>query len=419
MANFTINDKLRSNAADGDGVLIQSGSTPEGALQSIEIDAGASGSNGKIPTVGRVSEIVNTLTFPVSDANAIFKNYVDSTKTVYFNLNLLTASTARTITVPDKNTTLHDAITLDTANGLLLAGQALSLVLASTSATGALSSTDWNTFNGKQNALGFTPPPNTLTINGHALTGNITVTATDVGNGVAQWNANKIKSILVDDSAIANGATLVYNSTSGNLEFSTILPSLKIGNATNYIEMGENGHVTMYGTARVKKAIKIFTASEMQRGVSPPSSGILGNVSFEKYTIGDDSVLNLAILNEREAGSDIEVVIRWACEEAYSFNNAEVQWQVEWCAIPDDGSEAVDAPTYCGTVKSGDVNVPAIAKSIKETTIIIPGTNILNTDELGFVLKRIALDDGNDPATEPGIIILPVLTTNNKFGENL
>ena len=38
-------------------------------------------------------------------------------------------------------------VTLGTANGLSLTGQALSLGLASTSTTGALSSTDWNTFN--------------------------------------------------------------------------------------------------------------------------------------------------------------------------------------------------------------------------------------------------------------------------------
>ena len=44
----------------------------------------------------------------------------------------------------------HAAVTLGTANGLSLSTQALSLGLASTSATGALSSTDWNTFNLKQ-----------------------------------------------------------------------------------------------------------------------------------------------------------------------------------------------------------------------------------------------------------------------------
>ncbi len=48
----------------------------------------------------------------------------------------------------------HDAVTLGTANGLSLATQVLSLGLATTSTTGALSSTDWNTFNGKANVTG-------------------------------------------------------------------------------------------------------------------------------------------------------------------------------------------------------------------------------------------------------------------------
>lgn len=47
----------------------------------------------------------------------------------------------------------HSAVTLGTANGLSLSTQALSLGLASASANGALSSTDWTTFNNKQNAL--------------------------------------------------------------------------------------------------------------------------------------------------------------------------------------------------------------------------------------------------------------------------
>jgi hypothetical protein len=46
-------------------------------------------------------------------------------------------------------------VTLGTANGLTLIAQVLSLGLASTSTTGALSSTDWNTFNNKQAAGSF------------------------------------------------------------------------------------------------------------------------------------------------------------------------------------------------------------------------------------------------------------------------
>jgi hypothetical protein len=53
------------------------------------------------------------------------------------------------------NQSSHDPVTIGTANGLSLSGQQISLAAASASITGALSSTDWNTFNNKQSALTF------------------------------------------------------------------------------------------------------------------------------------------------------------------------------------------------------------------------------------------------------------------------
>ena len=47
----------------------------------------------------------------------------------------------------------HNAVTLGTANGLGLVGQQLSLQLATSGQNGALSSTDWTTFNNKENAI--------------------------------------------------------------------------------------------------------------------------------------------------------------------------------------------------------------------------------------------------------------------------
>jgi hypothetical protein len=67
------------------------------------------------------------------------------------------------------NQSSHNPVTIGTANGLSLATQVLSLALSSTSTTGALSSTDWNTFNSKQAAL-------TLTNLTAAGTDGITVT---------------------------------------------------------------------------------------------------------------------------------------------------------------------------------------------------------------------------------------------------
>jgi hypothetical protein len=90
-------------------------------------------------------------------SNQFFFKHGISTNAFY--LSSASITTERTYTLPDASGTLaltsqlHDAVTIGTANGLSLSGQVLSLALASTSATGALSSTDWNTFNGKQAAL--------------------------------------------------------------------------------------------------------------------------------------------------------------------------------------------------------------------------------------------------------------------------
>lgn len=53
---------------------------------------------------------------------------------------------------------LHDAVTIGTANGLSLSTQVLSLGLASSSANGALSSTDWTTFNNKVESVAASAP---------------------------------------------------------------------------------------------------------------------------------------------------------------------------------------------------------------------------------------------------------------------
>jgi hypothetical protein len=72
----------------------------------------------------------------------------DKSTTLTINGTTFDLSANRTYTIPT-----HDAVTLGTANGLSLSGQVLSLGLSGASSTGALSSTDWNTFNNKLSSL--------------------------------------------------------------------------------------------------------------------------------------------------------------------------------------------------------------------------------------------------------------------------
>lgn len=65
----------------------------------------------------------------------------------------------------------HDPVTLGTANGLYLSGQVLSLSTASSIGSGALSSTDWNTFNNKVSFPGFGTSNSTAARGDHLHTG--------------------------------------------------------------------------------------------------------------------------------------------------------------------------------------------------------------------------------------------------------
>jgi hypothetical protein len=78
----------------------------------------------------------------------------------------------------------HVAATVSTTNGLSISGQEISLQLASTNTHGALSDTDWNTFNGKQAALTF----------GIADTNKVQIDAADVAdNDYAKFTATGLE----------------------------------------------------------------------------------------------------------------------------------------------------------------------------------------------------------------------------------
>lgn len=111
---------------------------------------------------------------------AVLSGYVAATGTISATDTIETA-------IEKLGADKHVAVTIGTANGLSLSTQAISLATASTSVTGALTSTDWNTFNGKQAAL--VSGTNIKTVNSTTLlgSGNLavgTVTSVAAGNGL-------------------------------------------------------------------------------------------------------------------------------------------------------------------------------------------------------------------------------------------
>ncbi len=121
---------------------------------------------------------------------------------------------ARTYTLPDATGTmaltsqLHDAVTIGTASGLSIDGsQVLSLGLASSGVTGALSGTDWDTFNNKQTA------GNYLT----ALTGDATATgpgSAAITLATVNSNIGVFNNLTVNAKGLVTGASNVAYLTS-------------------------------------------------------------------------------------------------------------------------------------------------------------------------------------------------------------
>ena len=187
----------------------------------------------------------------------------------------------------------HSVVTLGTANGLSLSTQQLSLGLASTSTTGALSSTDWNTFNSKQPAGNYLPLEagqfNKLT-GGLYMNNNLYIYGRNVGNtanlrlfGLSDtdqlwldpdgigvnfgWNAN-FNGPISGSSAGFSGNVTAPNFI-GNASTATSATSFGgwtgnfagLGSAPEYFVGAEGGVVRAYSAAQYQTALNLGSAA--------------------------------------------------------------------------------------------------------------------------------------------------------------
>ncbi|MCP4677727.1 MAG: hypothetical protein GY854_19860 [Deltaproteobacteria bacterium] len=193
------------------------------------------------------------------------------------------------------------------------------------------------------------------------------------------------------------------------------------GGTTNYAQFAADGELTLAGTARIYRKM-IIPSRDLSVGGTAPDQTILGNYIGYSYDIGDDSVLTTELPNDWASGTDVVIEVDWYIDRAYATESGEVQWRAAWSACPHDASEAVDAPTHTDTDDSGDVNIPATAKTLTETAVeTIPAASLAAGDEIGITLSRIAIDDGNDPGggADPVVVNVYLKYTADKLGTAL
>jgi hypothetical protein len=197
-----------------------------------------------------------------ADTTGIYLTLPNLTSNVHLNLSNVTAQ--RDIYLPNSSGTLaltsdlHNAVTIGTANGLSLSTQVLSLGLASTSTTGALSSTDWNTFNGKQAAL--------------SGTGFVKIS----GSTISYDNST----YLTTSSAASTYQTILTNPVTGT-GTTNYLPKFTgtsaIGNSLLY----DTGSALLVGATSASDAqSKLELVSASTVGLKIISSGANGNNTF-------------------------------------------------------------------------------------------------------------------------------------------
>jgi hypothetical protein len=186
----------------------------------------------------------------VGDVAAQTGDYTTSQVTEGTNLYFTDLRVSNNADVFANTAARHNAVTIGTANGLSLSTQQLSLALASTSTNGALSSTDWNTFNNKQNALGFTPEP-----------------AITAGTTAQYWRGDKSWQTL-DTSVVPENTNLYYTSARFNSAFAT--------KTTTNLTEGTNLYFT---NTRAQDAITLTTT-----GTSGVATYVGGTLNIPDYS---------------------------------------------------------------------------------------------------------------------------------------
>jgi len=190
------------------------------------------------------------------------------------------------------------------------------------------------------------------------------------------------------------------------------------GAVANAVTIATDGQLTLTGTAKVTKEVKLTAASFAPGASGATQTSIFGRYSGWAFTINDDMITSFEIPFDWDPATNLEIKIYWYIDEAYATNSGEVQWEVNWAATPSGNTEAIDAPTHSGTIDYGDQDIPANAKYLtKSAAGTIAAASLAAGDLIGINVVRKVLDGGANPAAEPVMVHLEVEYTSNKLGE--
>jgi hypothetical protein len=157
------------------------------------------------------------------------------------------------------------------------------------------------------------------------------------------------------------------------------------------------------GSAMTDVAMFPVRIDDLQYGTTPPDAVTVGVYRGYAYTIGDDSEFSFIIPVDWIPNSDISLVINWGCNETFAANGGVVQWHAWGEAVTNAATELVGSGRVMG-VASGNVNIPATARTLRTTTVgLAYGAGLAAGDTLAVILSRVASSVVAAPTQEPEI----------------
>lgn len=210
-----------------------------------------------------------------------------------------------------------------------------------------------------------------------------------------------------------------FDVISGRMAHLKRFHSIEFGDISNYVKVGKTG-ILLKGNARHKRRIRIPTTAT-GKAVAAPTTVYAGNFVGYQFALNDEIYYTSEIVQRWDGATNIEVLLNWCVNEVYATNNGEVQWQIDWSAVPGDGTENINSPTHSGTLVTGDINIGTVLYGNFKTSLStdLPAVNLNQQDLLGLRLKRIAIDDGSNPGVNPVILQVEMIITVDKLGQSI
>jgi hypothetical protein len=262
----------------GTGSIIGAGSTL--TLATVNANVGTFGSSSAIPviTVNAKGLITSLTTTPVSIPSGALDFIGDVTGSGTTGSNTtLTLATVNGNVGAFGSSTYVPTVTVN-AKGLVTAISQTIIATANTSTTGLLTSTDWNTFNGKQGTITLTTTgssggsslvSNTLNIPTYTLSGlgGVPTTRTLTINGTG-YDLSADRSWTIDSTSASTRTIQKFTATSGQTTFTitggytvgmvdVYMNGVKLDNATDFT--ASNGTtVVLTGGALLNSVIEVY-----------------------------------------------------------------------------------------------------------------------------------------------------------------